>query len=133
MRIVLNTNVLVSGLLNPSGIPGRIVDLIMGGSLTLIYDDRILAEYEDVLTRPHLKIEKELSIAVLSFFRLSGERVTAMPLSGELLPDPDDIPFVEVALSGKAEALITGNLKHFKGAPTEVVILSPAEFITRFS
>lgn len=133
MRIVLDTNVLVSGLLNPSGNPGRIVDLILGGRLTLVYDDRILAEYEDVLARPHLKIEKELSIAILSFFRLSGERITAMPLSNDLLPDPDDIPFVEVALSGKAESLVTGNLKDFKAAPTEVVVLAPAEFITKLT
>lgn len=133
MRIVLDTNVLASGLLNPNAAPGRIVDLILGGRLTLLYDDRILAEYEDVLARPRLKIEKELSAAVLGYFRLSGERITAMPLSSDLLPDPDDIPFVEVAVSGKAEALVTGNLKHFKGAPAEVIVLSPTEFMAKLS
>lgn len=133
MRIVLDTNVLVRGLLNPSGFPGRIIDLILGGSITLLYDDRILAEYEDVLARPQLKIKKELSASVLGFFRLSGERVTAMPLPSDLSPDPDDVPFMEVALSGKADALVTGNLKHFKNAPVEVAVLSPNEFIKKLS
>ena len=56
MRIVLDTNVLVSGLLNPNGTPGRILDLILGRYLTLLYDDRIIGEYSDVLARPQLDI-----------------------------------------------------------------------------
>jgi predicted nucleic acid-binding protein len=44
LRIVLDTNVLVSGLLSPHGPPGRIFDLLLGGKLTLVFDDRLLAE-----------------------------------------------------------------------------------------
>ncbi len=40
---------------------------------------------------------------------------------------------MEVALSGKADALVTGNLKHFKNAPVEVAVLSPNEFIKKLS
>ena len=134
MRIVLDTNILVSGLLNPNGAPGRVVDLILGQRLVLLYDDRILGEYEDVLARPQLEIPQDRATAVMSFLRLAGERITALPLRPDLLPDPDDLPFAEVAISGKAEALITGNLKHFIGLDNyEITILSPARLIEQLT
>jgi putative PIN family toxin of toxin-antitoxin system len=134
MRIVLDTNVLVGGLLNPNGAPGRVVDLILGRRLVLLYDDRILGEYEDILARPQLAISQDQATAVISFLRLTGERITALPLPVDLLPDPDDLPFVEVAISGKAEALITGNLKHFIGLDNyEITILSPARLIEQLT
>jgi uncharacterized protein len=134
MRIVLDTNILVSGLLNPNGAPGRVVDLILGQRLVLLYDDRILGEYEDVLARPQLEIPQDRATAVMSFLRLAGERITALPLRADLLPDPDDLPFAEVAISGKAEALITGNLKHFIGLDNyEITILSPARLIEQLT
>ncbi len=57
MRIVVDTNVLVSGLLNPYGSPGRILDLVLSGRIQVLYDDRILEEYQDVLARPQLAID----------------------------------------------------------------------------
>ncbi len=52
MRIVLDTNVLVAGLLDPEGNPGRVVDLFLAGEAALPVDDPILAEYRAVLHRP---------------------------------------------------------------------------------
>ena len=130
MRIVLDTNVLVSGLLNPAGAPGRIADLILDGQIQLLYDDRILSEYLDVLARPKLDIDPSLAQAVISHIRLSGERIIAPPLPGKTLPDPDDLPFAEIAMAGKADALVTGNIKHFsklKGA----AVFSPAQFLKK--
>ena len=133
MRIVLDTNVLVSGLHNPDGRPGRIVDLILGGRLQLLYDDRILGEYLDVLARPQLAIDPSLAQAVAGNIRLAGERVTALPLPEDTLPDPDDLPFAEIAISGEAEVLITGNAKHFSGLSDRgVTVCSPAEVLERF-
>jgi putative PIN family toxin of toxin-antitoxin system len=134
MRIVLDTNVLVSGLHNPHGAPGRIVDQVMGGRIRLLYDDRILGEYLDVLARPELGIESSLAQAVVGYIRLAGERVTALPLPAGTTPDPDDLPFAEVAASGAADALVTGNAKHFakwkeQGNP----VLSPVQFLERLS
>lgn len=134
MRIVLDTNVLVSGLLNPNVAPGRLVDLMLGRQLTLLYDDRILGEYEDVIARPQLKISHDQAVAILSFLRLTGEHITALPLPTKLLNDPDDLPFAEVALTGKADALVTGNLKHFKGLKDyEVAVISPARLLEQFT
>jgi putative PIN family toxin of toxin-antitoxin system len=130
MRIVLDTNVLVSGLHNPGGKPGRIVDLILAGRLQLLYDDRILGEYLDVLARPQLDLDPSLAQAVIGNIRLAGERITALPLLEDTLPDPDDVPFAEIAISGKAEALVTGNTKHFSGLSERgVTVCSPAEFL----
>jgi len=132
MRVVLDTNVLVSGLLNPHGSPGRIMDLLLAGGIQVLYDDRILAEYLDVLARPQLEIDSSLAQAVVSYIRLSGERITAPPLIGETLPDPDDLPFAEIAVAGKADTLVTGNTKHFsklKGA----TVLSPTQFLKQLA
>lgn len=127
------TNVLVSGLYNPGGPPGRIVDLALGGTIRLLYADRILAEYQDVLARPELAIDPSLAQAIVGYFRLAGERVVALPLPSAGLPDPGDIPFAEVALTGAAEAFVTGNLEHFaKLKQLGLVILSPAQCLDLF-
>jgi len=133
MRIVLDTNVLVSGLHNPNGAPGRIIDLILGARIQVLYDDRILAEYLDVLARPKLAIEPSLAQAVVGYMRLSGERVLALTLDKDTLPDPDDLPFAEVAITGNADMLVTGNMKHFSRLKErDVTVLSPAQCLERF-
>lgn len=132
MRIVLDTNVLVSGLHNPNGAPGRIVDLILGARVQVLYDDRILAEYLDVLARPQLAIEPSLAQAVVGIIRLSGEQVIALPLDKDTLPDPDDLPFAEVAITGEADMLVTGNMKHFSRLKERgMTVLSPAQCLER--
>jgi putative PIN family toxin of toxin-antitoxin system len=130
MYIVLDTNVLVSGLHNPFGAPGRIVDLILTGSLHVLYDDRILNEYLDVLSRPQLDIDPGLAQSVVGYLRLSGKRVSALPLPAGTLPDPDDLVFAEVAAAGAADALVTGNARHFIGLEGYgITVLSPAVFL----
>ena len=133
MRIVLDTNVLVSGLHNPNGAPGRIVDLILGARIQVLYDDRILAEYRDVLARPRLAIEPSLAQAVVGYIRLAGEQIMALPLGKDYSSDLDDLPFAEVAITGKADMLVTGNMKHFSRLKEQgVTVLSPAECLERF-
>src|SRR5215471_10690465 len=128
MRVVIDTNVLVSGLIDPHGSPGRVLDYILSRLLIVLYDDRILSEYRDVLLRPAFGFQRSDIEALLDFIEFSGEHVTAGPIEW-LLPDPGDLPFLEVALSGSAEALVTGNLKHFLPARRHypVSILSPGE------
>ncbi|HEU0302138.1 MAG TPA: putative toxin-antitoxin system toxin component, PIN family [Longimicrobium sp.] len=134
MKIVLDTNVLVSGLLSPAGPPGRILDLAISLHVTVVFDDRILAEYREVLARPRLRIAPAEAAAVLDLIEKEGLLVSAPPLGLEL-PDPDDLPFVEVAEAGAAAALVTGNARHF--APLRgtfsVPILTPAAFLERWA
>ena len=122
---VLDTNVLVSGLLSPSGPPGRLVDVVLGRRLRLALDDRIEIEYREVLARPRLGIEpvrREAFLAILQF----QEHVIALPWPHEQPPDEDDVAFLEVALQVPEQTVVTGNLKHFPtGCRGPVTVLSP--------
>lgn len=132
MRVVVDTNVLVSGVINPHGSPGRVVDSIVSQRITVLYDDRILLEYRDVLLRPFFGFQPADVNSLLDFIAFSGEQITAGPVN-VVLPDATDLPFLEVAVAGSADAVVTGNLKHFKpvrGRHT-VSILSPAEVLRR--
>jgi len=131
LRVVLDTNVLVSGLLNPVGAPGRIVDLLLAGEISLLADDRILREYRLVLPRPKFALPRADVLAVLEFLETESEIIPAAP-SALRLPDPDDLPFLEVAISGSADSLVTGNLRHFPGTSRRGLgfpVQAPAEFL----
>jgi putative PIN family toxin of toxin-antitoxin system len=129
VRIVLDTNVLVSALLSPFGPPARVLGLVMTGAVGCCVDARILAEYHDVTHRPRLSIDAAKADDVLEEIRRSGLSVGSVPLPRPL-PDQDDDQFVEVGLAGGARCLVTGNTAHFPddrclGLP----VISPAEFV----
>jgi putative PIN family toxin of toxin-antitoxin system len=130
VRVVIDTNVLVSGVLNPHGTPGRIVESMLTRRFVVLHDDRILSEYRDVLLRPVFRFEPADVDAILDHLELSGERVSCEP-SGVILPDVSDLAFLEVAMSGFADVLITGNAKHFipKHGRHHVIVSSPADFL----
>ena len=128
--ITLDTNVLVSGMLNPSSPPGQILNLIISRKLQIVVDDRIMIEYFDVLGRD--KFKKYFSEYdrenVKAYLRNSSLRVTADEVVSDL-PDPGDIPFLEVALTMDVP-LVSGNLRHFPVSKRcSCVVLSPREFI----
>jgi putative PIN family toxin of toxin-antitoxin system len=129
VRIVLDTNVLVSALLSPEGAPAQVLSLVLAGELTLVYDERILGEYREVLSRPRFGFAAELIDEVLQQMEADGHLVAATPVTAAL-PDPDDIAFLEVALSGNADALVTGNARHFP-ADAGVAVLSPRDLLRR--
>lgn len=130
--IVVDTNVVVSGLLKPYSASGGMLRLVIAGTAKLLYDARILIEYQEVLSRAKFGFNKSYIDNLLDYFRLEGIPVAAQPLNFSL-PDPDDAPFLEVALSGGADALITGNKAHFpENCPGAEKVLGPSEFITRF-
>jgi uncharacterized protein len=129
MKIVLDTNVLVSGLLTPFGTSGEIVRMVIAGELTLCLDARILSEYREVLKRPKFGFDQDRIDTLLGFIKQFGLFVLGTPLA-EPLPDPDDEPFLEVALCGEARVLITGNKAHFpKRSTKRMNTFSPSEFI----
>jgi putative PIN family toxin of toxin-antitoxin system len=129
MRVVLDTNVIVSAFLSPFGTPARVVRLISRG-IVPVFDVRILVEYQDVLARPRFGFSPDAVAVLLQELRTSGELVIAHPLDIDL-PDPDDVAFLEVAVTARADALVTGNAKHFiliRGHH-DVKVISPAEMI----
>lgn len=128
MRIVLDTNVLVSGLLNPHGVPGEIIRLVVSSRVTLCVDARILAEYEEVIHRPRFQINPQQARVFMDFIRASSEVWSAAPLP-DGLPDEDDQAFLEVAVSAKVSYLVTGNLKHYPDKKRQgVKVVAPGDF-----
>lgn len=96
MRLVVDTDVLVAGILSASGPPGWIVEALLAGEIEPALDAGIRAEYEDVLTRPELSLEPERVAAVLDVIDAFGLEAVVSPWP-EPLSDPDDAPFLAVA------------------------------------
>ena len=108
------------------------VDLFLAGEIILLVDDRILAEYRAVLPRPKFGFDASDIMDVIDQIEAESVRVMASPL-GISLPDETDLPFLEVALAGEAQTLVTGNARHFrllKGA--SLTVEGPAEFVRRW-
>lgn len=129
MRIVLDTNVLVAGLLSPTGPPGWIVEAALAGEFDLVFDMAVRCEYEEVLARKELGLPSDRVDDLLSAIdHFSFEVVAAAPWPVGL-PDPDDAPFLAVA-SATGSTLVTGNLRHFPvRCRRGVTVLSPRQFV----
>ena len=129
MKIVLDTDVLVSGILSPNGPPAAVLRALLTERVTLCFDERIVSEYQDVLTRSKFAFDRELVGELIGFLEAAGSPTIAAPLA-VILPDPWDQMFIEVADSSGADFLVTGNLKHFpKGALEGVRVVSPRAFL----
>ena len=132
MRVVLDTNVLVSGLLSPFGVCGDIVRMLTSGAVVLCVDARILLEYDEVLRRPKFQIDPSRVDILMEYVENSSEVYASVPLDRPL-PDEDDSPFLEVARASGASYLVSGNLKHFpKRHRSGVSVLSPKMFLDEY-
>ena len=132
MRIVLDTNVLVSALITLQGKPRQAVDMILEGKIEIAVDDRILWEYRKVLPRPKLDIAASEANAILEQIETCAVYVDA-DLQSVSLPDPEDEMFLQVALAAEADCIVTGNKRHFPARKCKGVrVLSPAGFIEEY-
>ncbi len=130
MLIVLDTNVIVSGLIKPHGPPARLIDLVLSTAVQLAYEDRILAEYREVLSRAEFGFPLQDIDALLDHIRLSGLATLVGHNPLQDCPDPDDLPFAQVALASHAVALVTGNADHFEFLKGwGVRVLPPVDFL----
>ena len=128
MKVVLDTNVAVSGLLTHHGTCAEVIDRMRMGAFQLCVNGEVLAEYAEVLRRPELSIPVGAMSDFLDFVRHRAEWVDAA-LSAAALPDESDRPFLEVAAAAEA-VLVTGNIRHFpKRARCGLTVLRPAEFL----
>ena len=128
MKAVLDTNVVVSGLLTRHGPCAQVLDRMRMGDFRLCVNGEIVAEYDEVLSRPELSIPAGARRDFLDFVRHRSEPVDAA-LSRTALPDEWDRPFLEVAMASGA-ILVTGNLRHFpERARKSVTVARPAEFL----
>ena len=124
MKVVLDTNIIVSALLSPQGLSAKLLNLVFGKKLAIVYDNNIFAEYLEVLNRDKFMLDKELVNLIMDFISKEGEYIIAEFLKIQFI-DGDDKIFYEVYKGGDVDYLITGNKKHF---PTEKNIVTVNEF-----
>ncbi|MDR1277945.1 MAG: putative toxin-antitoxin system toxin component, PIN family [Treponema sp.] len=129
MNVVLDTNVIVSALLNTNGTPAKILALALNGKVTVLYDNRVIFEYIEVLSRKEFGFDPETIADVINYFRTEGEFVNSEHINSKFI-DETDKKFYEVYKSGGAQYLITGNIKHF---PQEEGVLAPKDFLEIFA
>lgn len=115
--------------MSPHGPPGRLVDALLARQLQLVLDDRIIAEYREVLARPKFRMDSARGTAFLAIlpFQL---HVSATVRKGLCASDPDDTVFLEVAAASEQRTLVTGNTKHYPAKSRgQVRLLTPAEAV----
>ena len=121
---VIDTNVIVSGLLYPASMPGLVLEAGVGGGYRFAYNAPTLAEYREVLSRRKFGFSPaavdEFVAALLRF------PPTATLAAMRSLPDPDDEPFLAVALATPDRVLVTGNIRDYPAAVSEgITLLTP--------
>lgn len=126
---VIDTNVVVSSLLNPNSVPGTIMKFVATGIIIPFINDEILDEYIEVITRKEFNFKKEVIEGTLSLLQEKAIKVDRTT-TDEQFSDKKDIVFYEITLSGRKNAdtyLVTGNIKHF---PKKSFVVSPREMLT---
>jgi len=124
IKVVLDTNVLVSALWTPAGNASVIIGLILSNKIIPCFDQLILYEYRTVLSRPRLSFPPGQVDELLLEITNRGLSATVSP-STFFMPDETDRKFYDVAMFYEAY-LVTGNLKHY---PENSFVTSPARFI----
>ncbi len=135
MRAVIDTGVLVSALIRRQGTTGDVLRALRDGRFTAIYSTDILVEIIDVLGRPTFRqkyhIEPDDITAIINLLRLRGEVVTPQRKITACRDAKDD-KFLEAALAGEAECIVSGDANLLTLTPFEnIPILRPAEFLAR--
>jgi uncharacterized protein len=129
IRVVLDTNVLVSGLIQPQGLPAHVLSLtIEGTAARLCVSGAVFAEYDEVIRRPRFKrTESEIANALRAIRETSiWVRIS---LKVQACADPDDDVFLECAQAARAHYLVTGNLRHFPSRWADTLVVSPHQFL----
>ncbi|MBX3219316.1 MAG: PIN domain-containing protein [Labilithrix sp.] len=118
LRLVVDTNVLVSALYKPASVPARVLEAIWHvsegqGAACWLYDARILDEYRTVLARPKFRaLDRHRIDELIDNILSRGADLGEVAAWDGALPDEGDRIFVEAALAGRA-AIVTGNIKHY--------------------
>jgi putative PIN family toxin of toxin-antitoxin system len=131
-RVVVDTNALISRLLLPRSVPGQAVGKVIA-DCQLLASDATIMELADVLGRP--KFDPYVTIRERQeFLRLFNRIADRIPITRviQVCRDPKDDKFLELAVNGTAQLIITGDadllaLHPFRG----IEILTPASYLVR--
>lgn len=137
MKAVIDTNVLISGLISPNGMPARIIDLWLANKITVCVNSEIIEEYLTVLLRPKFRSvgsPQERYELISGLVELENTKIVNSDLRLNVVTeDADDNVFVECAVEAQAEVIVSGddhllNLIEYAG----IKIVSPSEFLQQF-
>jgi putative PIN family toxin of toxin-antitoxin system len=128
LRLVLDTNVLVSAALKPDGLQRTVLLLALARPARLYVSALILAEYKTVLSRAELQIRKGLRHRFLQLINSHAHLVRPVRRLA-ITPDPDDNMFLECADSARADYLVTGNQRHLPRFWKQTKVITSREFL----
>lgn len=128
LRLVLDTNVLVSAALKPHGLERSVLLLALTKPARLYVSRPILGEYGNVLARPELKIRKGLQRQFLQLIR-NRSHLIKPKCRLDVAADPDDNKFLERSDAARADYLVTGNRRHFPKFWKQTKVVSAREFV----
>ena len=129
LRLVIDTNVVVSAALKPEGLQRTVVLLAMAKPARWYVSAAILSEYGMVLARPELKIRRSLRQQLLQLIK-NRTRVIVPSRLPQITSDPADNIFVECADAARADYLVTGNPRHFPEFWKNTKIITSSEFLS---
>lgn len=127
LHAVIDTNVLVSSMLtkNKKAATARLVNALIDNKFCPVYNNDIIDEYNEVLSRKEFDFDMEAVEELISIIRSNGLYAERTP-ANEPVIDPKDVVFYEVVISKEGAYLVTGNLRHF---PQKPIVVTPAEMI----
>jgi len=128
LRLVLDTNVLVSAALKPEGLQRTTLLLATTKPARFYVSAPILEEYEEVLSRPELVIRRGLRLQLLQLIKNRSHLIVPSRRL-DVTSDPDDNIFLECADAARADYLVTGNQKHFPPFWKSTKIIAARDFI----
>lgn len=128
LRLVIDTNVLVSAALKPNGLQRTVFLLATTKPARWHVSDPIMEEYSTVLARPELIIRKSLRLQVIQLIKNHTYSVTPSQLP-QITTDPDDNIFLECADAARADYLVTGNQRHFPRFWKKTKIIDSRQFL----
>jgi putative PIN family toxin of toxin-antitoxin system len=129
LRLVIDTNIVVSAALKPNGLQRTVLLLAITKPARLYVSEAVIAEYREGLARPELKIRKGLRQQVLPLIRSHSQTVTpSRPL--QITPDPDDNILLECADAARVDYLVTGNPRHFPKFWKKTKVITSREFLS---
>jgi len=128
LRLVLDTNIVVSAALKPDGLQRTVLLLAITKPACLYVSAPILSEYRTVLARPELRIRKGLRRQFLQLIK-NRARLVSPSRSLQITTDPGDNIFLECADAARADYLVTGNQRHFPKFWKKTKIITSRELI----
>lgn len=137
LRVVLDTSVIVAALRSRLGASNRILTLVAERRVVPLVTTALFLEYEGVLSRPEQRLATRMSeediAGFLAGFASAAEPVDVHFLWRPQLADPADELVLEAAVNGRAQAIVTQNVRHFRRATQElgVRVMTPAQLLER--